>query len=542
MTHTFVRALAFLAIFWACIVLASSRDPAPTGQLKSQQEQGHSRIDLHNTGFGATAESFDANARLTRDNTVDAATPAQSSDTRYTHDAVGNRSTKTSTTGGVTSVTTYSYDSADRLTQESTTVGGATPAITTYQWDANGNLAAKQEPGKATLYRFDPQNRLIDIRTGATPAAATAATASVSYAYDASGNRIKKATTSGATSYLMDSNQAYPQVALESSTTTGASPSTQSTAYVWGNQLIRQTRGSAASLYPAADAANDLFPLQGHLNTSLGAVDANGNLVEQTAGDAYGNLAQQTGLKQSHPYTGEYWDQDSQLLYLRARWYDPKVGRFVSADPFEGKQRNPRSLNRYVYAHSDPVHGKDPSGRFTMMDSSAASSAFAALAATSILVLDNTIAHSQNRSSVWDAVVATLARATTDVYNKTLPPEDHHTIPIYLCGSVDQLTSQISWREHKLIHWGLGLIWVSVTVAEEMADRMIPFGRRTSKEIMSFADTPYGRGVIASLIGAFYQEGGFMERGIPTIETAFNASRDLYIAGKTSLPACKRPR
>ena len=374
MTHTFVRALAFLAIFWACIVLASSRDPAPTGQLKSQQEQGHSRIDLHNTGFGATAESFDANARLTRDNTVDAATPAQSSDTRYTHDAVGNRSTKTSTTGGVTSVTTYSYDSADRLTQESTTVGGATPAITTYQWDANGNLAAKQEPGKATLYRFDPQNRLIDIRTGATPAAATAATASVSYAYDASGNRIKKATTSGATSYLMDSNQAYPQVALESSTTTGASPSTQSTAYVWGNQLIRQTRGSAASLYPAADAANDLFPLQGHLNTSLGAVDANGNLVEQTAGDAYGNLAQQTGLKQSHPYTGEYWDQDSQLLYLRARWYDPKVARFVSADPFEGKQRNPRSLNRYAYAHSDPVHNADPSGEMSLGETGAAGS------------------------------------------------------------------------------------------------------------------------------------------------------------------------
>ena len=347
-----------------------------------------SRIDLYSAGFGATAPSFDANtgsfsgtvarsqsfefdanARLTRDNTVDAATPAQSSDTRYTHDAVGNRATKTTTTGGVTSVTTYSYDSADRLLQESTTVGGGSAVLTIHQWDGNGNLAAKLEPGKATLYRFDPQNRLIDIRTGTTVTAAQAATADIAYAYDAAGSRVKKTAkvaaspgNTSATSYLMDSNQAYPQVALESTATTGASPSTQSTAYVWGNQLIRQTRGSAASLYPAADAANDLFPLQGHLNTSLGAVDANGNLVEQTPGDAYGQLATPTGLKQSHLYTGEYWDQDSQLLYLRARWYDPRIGRFVSADPFEGKQADSRSLNRYVYVGNDPVHASDPTG------------------------------------------------------------------------------------------------------------------------------------------------------------------------------------
>jgi len=64
----------------------------------------------------------------------------------------------------------------------------------------------------------------------------------------------------------------------------------------------------------------------------------------------------------------EYWDQDSQLLYLRARWYDPRIGRFISADPFEGRQEDPRSLNRYVYAHSDPVHSADPSGRMSMTE------------------------------------------------------------------------------------------------------------------------------------------------------------------------------
>jgi RHS repeat-associated protein len=68
----------------------------------------------------------------------------------------------------------------------------------------------------------------------------------------------------------------------------------------------------------------------------------------------------------------EYWDQDAQLLYLRARWYDPRTGRFISADPFEGKQRDPRSLNRYAYAHSNPLHTRDPSGMFGITDVGAA--------------------------------------------------------------------------------------------------------------------------------------------------------------------------
>jgi RHS repeat-associated protein len=131
------------------------------------------------------------------------------------------------------------------------------------------------------------------------------------------------------------------------------------TAYVRGLQLIRQTKVNG----PTAD---DLFPLHGHLGTSMGAVDADGNWVEQVDANAFGNLDQPASLKQAHLYTGEYWDQDSQLLYLRARWYDPKMGRFISGDPFEGKQQDPRSLNRYSYSHGDPVHNTDASGQMTL--------------------------------------------------------------------------------------------------------------------------------------------------------------------------------
>jgi RHS repeat-associated protein len=288
------------------------------------------------------AFEYDGNARLTREvSTKDGA----SIDTRYEYDAAGNRSKKTVTSPAGSEITSYAYDAADRLTQESVSLAAGGSRVTTYGWDGNGNLASRTEPGRATLYRFDPQNRLIDIRSGATQAEAQAAVASLSYSYDFQGNRVKKSTPQGTIGYLIDSSHAYAQVARE---TKGV----DSVDYVHGLQLIRQT----------SSAGQQLLPLHGHLGTSLGAADADGNVVEQVEADAFGNLDQATGLKQTHLYTGEYWDQDAQLLYLRARWYDPKVGRFISTDPFEGRQKDPRSLNRYSYVHGDPMHFADPSG------------------------------------------------------------------------------------------------------------------------------------------------------------------------------------
>jgi len=251
------------------------------------------------------------------------------------------------TTAAGTEITTYIYDIADRLTQETVSLRTGGSRLVTYTYDGNGNLASKTEPGKVALYRFDPRNKLIDIRVGDTLAQAQAATPTARYAYDADGNRVRKwaAEEKG---YLVDVNTVFPQVALETA-------STGSIQYVRGLGLIRQIRVRSA-------ATEDLFPLHGHLGTSLGALNADGDFVEQIDSDAFGNLDQSSGLKQTHLYAGEYWDQDAQLLYLRARWYDPKIGRFISADPFEGKQSDPRSLNRYAYAHMDPVHNIDPSG------------------------------------------------------------------------------------------------------------------------------------------------------------------------------------
>lgn len=52
----------------------------------------------------------------------------------------------------------------------------------------------------------------------------------------------------------------------------------------------------------------------------------------------------------------------SGLYYMRARWYDPAVGRFISRDPLRGSAMSPASLNSYSYAAADPIGRADPTG------------------------------------------------------------------------------------------------------------------------------------------------------------------------------------
>jgi len=80
--------------------------------------------------------------------------------------------------------------------------------------------------------------------------------------------------------------------------------------------------------------------------------------VELALSEVEGVGAAQAGLG----YTGEWWDADAALLYLRARWYAPGVGRFTRRDPWRGDPRQPSSFNLYIYVCQNPVNATDPSG------------------------------------------------------------------------------------------------------------------------------------------------------------------------------------
>jgi len=62
-------------------------------------------------------------------------------------------------------------------------------------------------------------------------------------------------------------------------------------------------------------------------------------------------------------YCGEYWDVETETIYLRARYYNPRIGRFTQQDSFRGYQNNALSLNMYTYCYNNPLRYWDPSGR-----------------------------------------------------------------------------------------------------------------------------------------------------------------------------------
>jgi len=63
-----------------------------------------------------------------------------------------------------------------------------------------------------------------------------------------------------------------------------------------------------------------------------------------------------------YKYTGQEEDPETGLYYYNARYYDPILGRFISADSIVGNPRDPQDLNRYTYANNNPLKYTDPTG------------------------------------------------------------------------------------------------------------------------------------------------------------------------------------
>jgi RHS repeat-associated protein len=92
--------------------------------------------------------------------------------------------------------------------------------------------------------------------------------------------------------------------------------------------------------------------------------DSTGTPTDEYEFDAFGNSFTKSGTTpNNYLYRGEQYDSDLGLYYLRARYYNPSTGRFMSRDPEDGTATDPASLHKYLYANGDPVNGIDPRGR-----------------------------------------------------------------------------------------------------------------------------------------------------------------------------------
>jgi RHS repeat-associated protein len=252
---------------------------------------------------------------------------------QYEYDAAGNRTR--SIANALT--TNYTYDVNDQLLSAGTV---------SFEYDARGNPTRRNDAGLLTTYTWTPENRLAQITRGVD---------TISYQYDADGTRVEKQTAAGTVRYLIDTmNPTRLAQAREERGSTGS----LIRRYEYGLGIVAQADGAASRFYHPDG--------QGHVRM---LTDQAGETVRSYDYDAFGNAIAEFGsATNDYRYGGQQFDDDANLYYLRARYYDPGVGRFLGRDPINGDPFNPVSMHRYAYAGNDPCNLADPTGEeFTLL-------------------------------------------------------------------------------------------------------------------------------------------------------------------------------
>ena len=122
--------------------------------------------------------------------------------------------------------------------------------------------------------------------------------------------------------------------------------------YLYGLDIIAEQLAGADRYYYVHDGLGSVRQL----------LDNTGQIAETYAYDPFGVPLAGGSVPNPYRFTGEAWDADVELLYLRARYYQPGTGRFVTKDPWRGDIREPGTLNGFVYVQNNAVNYTDPSG------------------------------------------------------------------------------------------------------------------------------------------------------------------------------------
>ena len=304
----------------------------------------------------------------------------------FTYDKLGNITQIVDVSGNSSAKTVaYTYDDLSRLTRASTTQATSSPYLRSYTYNPLGNITSSD----LGTYTY--------AGTGYTNPHAVTSVASSTYTYDNNGNqtsgggltntwdyqnRITQTVNNGTTTYYTyDHTGARVEKGNGIATTTYVSKlydveGAKINKHIYsGDTLVATIETDGASTttnYIHAD----------HLGGTNVVTDEEGGMVQVLDYYPYGSIRiddKTTEFTERSKFTGHELDEDTGLYYMKARYQNPEVGRFVSQDPaflslgtpgFEQKYnrtleqhlKNPQYLNSYSYAVNNPLRMTDESG------------------------------------------------------------------------------------------------------------------------------------------------------------------------------------
>ncbi len=239
---------------------------------------------------------------------------------QFTYDLAGNRLTRKTQTGEER----YEYNCKNQLTgleKESDHM--------VYLYDKQGNLLSEQGKDVSRTYAYDPLNRQYSVTTEKGAA---------SYRYDGEGLRYETEEAGKVIRFVFDRGE----LAAEES----------------GSEQKRYCRGHhVVSLQSAREDSPHYFVCV-EMGSTIFLLDQEQEIRKSYHYDPFGSIIETSGsIENRITYTGQMYDGISGQYYLRARFYNPRIGRFMQEDAYRGD-----GLNLYAYCQNNPITYYDPSG------------------------------------------------------------------------------------------------------------------------------------------------------------------------------------
>ncbi len=246
---------------------------------------------------------------------------------RYAYDLCGNRLLKEQYSGGSVDVTEgYRYNERNELTERI-----RAGSLTVYRYDKNGSIVSEEEEGRRSEYRYDLLNRQTYVRT--------LDGKEQENSYDGEGLRAGITENGKRTTFLYHNGEILTECDGESA------PIKR---YLRGIGLshVQTIQDNTCYSYHQDEQGSTVYVIGQGKTENIYQYDAFGNLLEN-----------KEELTNRILYTGQQYDQETGQYYLRARYYNPVVGRFLQEDSYRGD-----GLNLYAYCANNPVVYFDPSG------------------------------------------------------------------------------------------------------------------------------------------------------------------------------------
>jgi RHS repeat-associated protein len=240
----------------------------------------------------------------------------------YAYDDNGNQLEKIINSPSGSDGSKYQYDKLDQLTKEMKIKG----ETTTYTYDVYGNMVAKKSNSKTEEQQFDALNHLVYWSDGSSEA---------DYCYDINGLRIAKIVDGQETKHIWAGNHIAVDIGPEGTIK-----------YTYGSELVKSDYG--------------IYLYNGHGDVVQLVND--GKVTSRYDYSAYGapldKISEYTGDANPYRYTAQYRDSETGYYYLRARYYDSELSRFINQDPIKD------GSNWHVYGGDNPVANNDTTGLF----------------------------------------------------------------------------------------------------------------------------------------------------------------------------------